>query len=449
MSPEIVGASPPDWFTWGWWAVWTRNAASVRDLVLSLSGLVGIGLLWWRTRSVHRQANAALQQSEAALQQANTAAQRHESQVEADREQQITESFGRAVDQLGSEKLETRLGAIYTLERIARESARDHWPIMETLTAFIRKRAPWTPERAWLASGEEQVAAEEGRRRAYSSPATDVQAALTVIGRRREEHERPDPTPAGRFPDMYPFDLRRLDLRGTDLRGADLRGANLNRALLARSHLEDANLTKAHLRDALFFDEPLEQRTVADGRLRAHLEGATLICADLSGAIFWCTHLEGADLGSAVTNGASFKGAHLKGANLGGTEITEEHLASTFTDENTKLPRHVKPPPRRSPGGCLAAAERRTPPTRAQAFGEACGWRRGSPSMQRWSCRGLGQPPFGLSGFSPSRQVCPAIQSSSFRSSTRRLVGSSTRPSPGHPDFCRAQSRHVPTSAAV
>jgi hypothetical protein len=58
-------------------------------------------------------------------------------------EGQITERFTRAVDQLGSDKLEIRLGGIYALERIAKDSAdKDHWTIMEILTAFVRERSP-------------------------------------------------------------------------------------------------------------------------------------------------------------------------------------------------------------------------------------------------------------------------------------------------------------------
>lgn len=53
------------------------------------------------------------------------------------REGQITERFTRAVDQLGNDKLEIRLGGIHALERIADESNRDYWPIMEILTAYI------------------------------------------------------------------------------------------------------------------------------------------------------------------------------------------------------------------------------------------------------------------------------------------------------------------------
>jgi hypothetical protein len=60
-------------------------------------------------------------------------------QLQVNREGQITERFTRAIDQLGSEKLEVRLGGIYALERIARASKSDHTPIMEVLTAYVRE----------------------------------------------------------------------------------------------------------------------------------------------------------------------------------------------------------------------------------------------------------------------------------------------------------------------
>jgi hypothetical protein len=68
---------------------------------------------------------------------------RHFEQTNADRQRRITDSYSKAVEQLGSEKIEVRLGGIYTLERISRESTDDHWTIMETLTAFVRERAHW------------------------------------------------------------------------------------------------------------------------------------------------------------------------------------------------------------------------------------------------------------------------------------------------------------------
>ena len=37
--------------------------------------------------------------------------------------------------------MEIRLGGIYALERISNESEKDYWPIMEILTAYVRKNS--------------------------------------------------------------------------------------------------------------------------------------------------------------------------------------------------------------------------------------------------------------------------------------------------------------------
>src|SRR5258708_5589645 len=49
------------------------------------------------------------------------------------RDGQITDRFTKAVDQLGSKDFSIRLGGILSLERIARESERDHRGVMEML----------------------------------------------------------------------------------------------------------------------------------------------------------------------------------------------------------------------------------------------------------------------------------------------------------------------------
>jgi hypothetical protein len=153
---------PPDWLSWEFWAetahavlsgtrgaiewIWAgyvANRENIVSLATLLAGVIGIPLLYSRTRSANRSARAALEQAKVAAAQAKTAADRHEEQTRADRERRITESFAKAVEQLGSEKLETRLGGIYTLERISKEkqSEREYWPIMERLTARARARA--------------------------------------------------------------------------------------------------------------------------------------------------------------------------------------------------------------------------------------------------------------------------------------------------------------------
>jgi hypothetical protein len=127
-----------------------------------------------------------------------------ERQVLVAQEGQITERFTRAIEQLGSDRMEVRLGGIYALERIANDSDKDFWPIMETLTAYVRERAPWNEA---LAAGGEESSNEKSavQTKSRPKPATDIQAILTVLGRRKYYYKQGETEP--------------LDLRGTDLRG--------------------------------------------------------------------------------------------------------------------------------------------------------------------------------------------------------------------------------------
>ena len=57
------------------------------------------------------------------------------------REGQVTDRYTKAIGQLGSKKLDVRIGGIYALERVARDSRRDHPTVMEVLAAFIREHS--------------------------------------------------------------------------------------------------------------------------------------------------------------------------------------------------------------------------------------------------------------------------------------------------------------------
>ena len=156
--------------------------------------------------------------------------------LEVNREGQVTERFTRAIDQLGNDKLEIRLGGVYALERIARDSKKDHWPIMEVLTAYVRQRAPWVPEDAQSSNGNQlpqEAAPATLPIPPPPAPATphpsldklvaDIQAILTVLGRRSQTYGNGEEQP--------------LNLADTELEGADLRGANLEEANLAGADL--------------------------------------------------------------------------------------------------------------------------------------------------------------------------------------------------------------------
>ncbi len=52
------------------------------------------------------------------------------------RQGQVTDRYTKAIEQLGSDKPDVRIGGIYALERVARDSARDHPTVLEVLTAL-------------------------------------------------------------------------------------------------------------------------------------------------------------------------------------------------------------------------------------------------------------------------------------------------------------------------
>jgi pentapeptide repeat protein len=209
---------------------------------------------------------------------------------------QVTDRYTKAIEQLGSEKLDVRIGGIYALERVARDSARDHPTVMEVLTAFIREhsREHWPPP--------DHPAGRERER----STRPDVQAAVTVVGRRDAKR------------DIRQISLTDADLTRADLNGASLTRANFTDADLSSASLFGADLTRASLTRADLNGAALHAANLTD----ANLIGAVLIRAHLAGA-----DLPGADLTGADLTGASLIGAVLTGANLGGADLTGADLA--------------------------------------------------------------------------------------------------------------------------
>ena len=171
--------------------------------------------------------------------------------VRAVEEGQITERFTQAIAQLGDDKMAIRLGGIYALERIAKDSEKDHGPIMEVLTAYVRENAPRQ---------------EQDPQNCAKKPPTDIQAILTVIGRRKT-------TDIKRLDDF--LDLTNTHLAGITLYKADLSGANLSRARLHGVNLSGAGLHGINLSGALLIGVDLHEA----GLSRADLHEANLIGA--------------------------------------------------------------------------------------------------------------------------------------------------------------------------
>ncbi|MBB5871876.1 hypothetical protein F4553_005255 [Allocatelliglobosispora scoriae] len=156
---------------------------------------------------------------------------------------QIIDRFTRANDQLASVQLEGRLGGIYSFEQIMIDYEIYEDPIIEILSAFVRSHGQKAPSIAPTAS----KTGDKG-----STP-LDVQAAITVLGRR--------PHPATH----REVNFSKSTISDADLSGANFSGANLNYADLSGANLNDADLSGAMLD-------------------YVNLRGADMIGANLSGA---------------------------------------------------------------------------------------------------------------------------------------------------------------------
>jgi uncharacterized protein YjbI with pentapeptide repeats len=216
----------------------------------------------------------------------------------------ISNQVSKGFEQLGSKKVVIRLGGIYALEGVMNNSDQYHRPVLEALTASIRDGTRATTPASPLP--------------------TDIQAALTVIGRRSASRSGVDRI------DLSGVD--RIDLRGASLVSADLVDANLADANLAGANLTNAHLSGAYLTWANLFNANLTGADLVGADLTraslsgAHLDSASLGFAHLDSANLGGAHLDSADLTSANLSGAYLRDADLTGANLVGADLIRANL---------------------------------------------------------------------------------------------------------------------------
>ncbi|MBW4571095.1 MAG: pentapeptide repeat-containing protein [Tolypothrix carrinoi HA7290-LM1] len=266
---------------------------------LGLAGMINVYYAAKRTEALEKSAIAAQRNIELGIQ--NT---------KLNEDRLIAERFMAAIEQLGHDKVETRTGAIYALERVAQDFPKEHWTIMEILSAFVRENAPIQVEQRQQT--EEDSEPRFGRHIRVThrehpddlnwleeSPRirTDIQVALTVIGRRDSQKD-----PVNQKIDLRNTHIRKADLRGVDFAGADLSGSDLCGADLRSASLCGADLDKAQLCGSILYE--------------ANLQSCSLMGANLSGANLNKVKLCGANLRAANLSGASLRAADLTDANL-------------------------------------------------------------------------------------------------------------------------------------
>jgi uncharacterized protein YjbI with pentapeptide repeats len=295
--------------------------------ILGLIGMFGGWWLWWRLpkRQVDRlqlrdaKARADVEDSfrktmgqlfggAAVLLGAAFAYLQFQQQQRSTHDLLISNQVSKGFEQLGSDKLVLRLGGIYALEGVMNTSEQYHRPVLEALCAFVREHtnAQWGYRPPPVTEPEAVIS----NAKSLTGPATDIQAALAVVGRRASEGSS------------------RLDLNGANIPGAFLPRANLRNAYLSNTDLRLGSFIDADLVFAFLNKADLAHAILIRADLtRAQLEGASLVFARLSGA-----NLTDASLGGATLSYADLRGAKgLTQAQLNTGCGTEVQLDSPLT----------------------------------------------------------------------------------------------------------------------
>ncbi|MEM6452058.1 MAG: pentapeptide repeat-containing protein [Cyanobacteria bacterium P01_D01_bin.105] len=155
----------------------------------------------------------------------------------------VTERFGKSVEMLSNSKTEVRIGGIYLLERISKDSPEDYIPVLEVLCAFIRLQSssPKNKKRSTAGSSKQ-----------------DIQAALEVLINRNTLNDKNLIINLRkswlRSCYMSGIHLKLANLQDADLQDADLRGAHLDFADVKGADLTGARLEFASIK-SIIWDE--------------------------------------------------------------------------------------------------------------------------------------------------------------------------------------------------
>ena len=233
-----------------------------------------------------------------------TSIQDQESEINSNRLR--IDTFSNAVDQLGNGSIGTRIGAIYTLEGLARQELSEDSDkffvsqILETLAGFARDRSNTIRLRSPNFE-DQRIARDDPYVR--DSDTEDVSVVVEVIAR------------------TFPYEVR-PSLESTE--GVNLEGAFLKRMTLP----SQTDLRRFNLRGAIMEGAKMAEIDCSE----VSLEGANLDFCDLRFSKF-----NGADFKNASVKSSLLWGADLSGSNVDRADFYESELyGANLTDVNTE-----------------------------------------------------------------------------------------------------------------
>ena len=181
-----------------------------------------------------------------------------ERRTRATEESYLTDRIAQAVEKLGSERvvwkdnkqssepnLEVRMGALYLLERIAKDSPRDHVPVTETICAYMRENASNRPhiDRSDATHENELAAARRSENQALGAGCKRQGGLPDLCCPARRCAGRSDHFGAPQCKMLSNLETKEkyvLDLRGVQLDRIDWSNANLANAIMDGASLNES-----------------------------------------------------------------------------------------------------------------------------------------------------------------------------------------------------------------
>ncbi len=204
-------------------------------------------LTWRSVRASERSSQAAVDGLRATLLRLEQDKQFAEANLQVTQDKQASERLAKATDSLGSSNPLTRVGGIYSLERAGKESIEDRAIAAEIITAFIRqnaviKKLPMSDEELEVFSKRDDTLIADDLFDLL--PPQDVQAGVTVLGRRFANQEETEEVGSLL---LYCCDFFQIDFRMVDkLFRPSFYGAIFTRSLLVNILATDCDFRFAN-----------------------------------------------------------------------------------------------------------------------------------------------------------------------------------------------------------
>ena len=287
-------------------------------------------------------------------------------------EQQITNRFTETIKLLSNENKEIRIGALYALERLSKDSEKDKISILQIINAYVRNHAPRVTKDLFKQYIDSAKAADDDEYScSYFHPSNkiyvfhpdttkqelDIQVAITILGTNN----------FGLLPlnftnlDFRAINFRELNLSNSDFSYCDLTSDDFGKAVLdsckfdravanktifATAKIRKSSFATSLLQEANFYQADLSNSHFSAGSCcydcqfgEAIFRNGDIRSVDLRRALFWDADLTNIFIEFAPLDSINLDRTILNGADLRLTRgLAKSEISKAKTDKTTKLP---------------------------------------------------------------------------------------------------------------